>query len=161
MARRGCRDAAMAVLVWRTHRRAGPYALRDDGRSFVWIGVLVGWAFFSRVPRTERWGALALMIVSVVVTPRIPGMIHPSFAGGLPGMMFWLFVVPGLCLAMVVWAGLSRSLATGTRLAALVAAILLACGFWSFVRTDGVVGVGRAQLAWRWKQTAEGQLLAR
>ena len=52
----------------------------------MWIGVLVGWAFFSRVPRTERWGALALMIVSVVVTPRIPGMIHPSFAGGLPGM---------------------------------------------------------------------------
>ncbi len=131
------------------------------GGVFCGLLVLVWWAFFSRAPRAERWGGLALMIVAVAATPRIPGILHQSIVGGMMGMMFWFFVIPGLSLALVVWAVVSRSLAIGARRVALVAAILVACWGWAIVRTDGVTGEGRSQLAWRWKKTSEQQLLAR
>jgi outer membrane protein assembly factor BamB len=120
--------------------------------------VLVWWVFFSRVPRVERWGGVVLMIVAIAATPRI---LHQSIVGGMMGMMFGLYVVPGLSLALVVWAVVSRSLAIRSRRVALVAAILVACGFWALVRTEGVTGEGRSQFAWRWKKTSEQQLLAR
>src|SRR5438046_2285205 len=63
--------------------------------------VLVWWAFFSRVPRLERWGAIGMIIVAVAATPRI---LHPSIVGGMMGLMFGISVVPGLCLALVAWA---------------------------------------------------------
>src|SRR5216683_2892112 len=43
------------------------------------LAVLVWWAFFSRAPHFERWGAIVLMIVAVAATPRI---LHPSIVGG-------------------------------------------------------------------------------
>ncbi|HXB70153.1 MAG TPA: PQQ-binding-like beta-propeller repeat protein [Candidatus Acidoferrales bacterium] len=122
------------------------------------LAVLVWWAFLSRVPHFERWGALVLIVVAVALTPRI---LHPSIVGGMMGMMFNFSVIPGLCLALVVWAVISRPLAAGPRRAALVAAILLACGFWALVRTDGITGNGHSQLAWRWTKTHEQQLLVR
>ena len=120
--------------------------------------VLVWWAFFSRVPHFERWGAIVFMIVAVAATPPI---LHESIVGGLMGMMFRFFVIPGLCLALVVWAVVSRSLSVGARRVALAAVILAACGFWALLRTDGITGEARPQLAWRWKKTPEQQLLAR
>src|SRR5437762_1640569 len=120
--------------------------------------VLVWWAFFSRIPPAERWGGIVLMIVAVAATRRI---LHPSIVGGMMGMMFGIYVIPGLSLALVVWAVVSRSLAIGTRRVALVAAILVACWVWAVVRTEGITGEGRSQFAWRWKKTAEQQLLAR
>src|SRR5882672_8451318 len=47
------------------------------------LAVLVWWAFFSRVPHFERWGAIALIIVAVLATPRI---LDPSIVGGMMGM---------------------------------------------------------------------------
>ncbi len=131
-----------------------PFAI--IGGTLCGLVVLVWWAFFSRVPQVERWGGLAFGSAAVAATPQIPGMLHPTMADGL----FWAFVIPGLCLALVVWAGLSRFLDTGTRRVALVAAIVLSCGIWSLVRAEGITGKGRTQFAWRWKQTAEQQLLA-
>jgi len=122
------------------------------------LAVLVWWAFFSRVPHLERWGALALMVVAVPLTPRI---LDQSIVGGMMGMMFRFSVIPGLCLALVVWAAISRFLAIGSRRAALAAAILAACAFWALVRTEGITGEGHSQLAWRWKKTHEQLLLAR
>ena len=122
------------------------------------LAVLVWWAFFSRVPHFERWGALVFMVVAVAATPRI---LHPSIVGGMMGMMFRFYVIPGLCLALVAWAVISRRLTGGPRRVALVAGILVACGFWALVRTEGITGNGRSQLAWRWAKTPEQQLLAR
>jgi outer membrane protein assembly factor BamB len=98
------------------------------------------------------------MIVAIAATPRI---LHQSIVGGMMGMMFRFYVIPGLSLALVVWAVVSRFLAIGARRVALVAAILVACGVWAFVRTEGITGEGRSQFAWRWKKTSEQQLLAR
>src|SRR5690242_3061412 len=95
------------------------------------LAVVVWWAFFSRVPHVERWGALVLAIAAVAVTPPI---LHPSIVGGMMGMMFRFVVVPGLCLALVVWAVASRSLGIGMRRVALAALILAACASWALFR---------------------------
>jgi outer membrane protein assembly factor BamB len=121
------------------------------------LAVLLWWAFFSRVPHIERWGAVLLMIAAVAATPRI---LHPSIVGGMMGMMFWFSVLPGLGLALVVWAAVSRRLAVAPRRAALVGFILAACGVWALARTDGITGAGRSQLKWRWAPTPEQKLLA-
>src|ERR1039457_3850933 len=49
------------------------------------LAVLVWWVFLSRVPRSERWGAVELMIAALAATPRI---LHKSIATGMMGMMF-------------------------------------------------------------------------
>ena len=122
------------------------------------LAVLVWWLFFSRAPRLERWGAVVLMIVALAATPRI---LHPSIATGMMGMMYVVYVVPALSLALVAWAVASRPLADGPQRATLAAAILLACGGWALLRTDGITGDLRSHFAWRWAKTSEQELLAR
>ncbi len=122
------------------------------------LAVLVWWLFFSRAPLAERWAALALMIVAALITPPI---LHASIRGGMMGMMFGFFVIPTLSLALVMGAVAGGRLAAGPRRATLAAAILLGCGVWALLRTDGVMGEGRPQLAWRWAKTPEQKLLVR
>ena len=49
------------------------------------LAVIVWWAFFSRAPRSDRWGAIVLMIVAMLATSRV---IHESIGEGMFGMMF-------------------------------------------------------------------------
>jgi outer membrane protein assembly factor BamB len=121
------------------------------------LAVLVWWAFFSRAPQSERWGAVVLMIAAVAATPRI---LHQSIATGMMGMLFVVYAIPVLSLALVAWAVASRPLADGLRRATLAATILVACGLFAFLRTEGITGGGRAQFAWRWAKTSEQRLLA-
>jgi outer membrane protein assembly factor BamB len=120
--------------------------------------VVVWWAFFSRAPGSERWGAVVLMIVALVATPRI---LHESIATGGMGIMFFIYAVPVLSVAFVIWAVVSRHLADGPRRVTMVATILLACGVWTVLRTEGMSGDGGHDFAWRWAPTAEERLLAR
>ncbi|HYL05475.1 MAG TPA: PQQ-binding-like beta-propeller repeat protein, partial [Thermoanaerobaculia bacterium] len=53
-----------------------------------------------------------------------------------------------------------RRLSDGFRRAAMAAAIVLACGVLTLLRTDGITGRGGSQLAWRWSKTPEQRLLA-
>jgi len=121
------------------------------------LAIVVWWAFFSRAPRSERWGAVVLMIVALVATSRI---IHESIATGMMGMMFVVYAIPVLSLAFVVWAVASRHLRDGPRRAAMVATILLACGVWTLLRTGGITGDADSDFAWRWAETPEERLLA-
>jgi len=127
------------------------------GGLFGGLAVVLWWAFFSRAPRSERWGAIVLMIVTLVATPRIT---HESIQNGMMGMMFVVYAIPVLSFAFVVWAVASRRLADGPRRAAMVAAILFGCGVWTLVRTGGITGNGDSDFAWRWTETAEERLLA-
>ena len=70
--------------------RYGVPAIAPDATIFGVIGgvlggliVLVWWAFFSRVPHWERWGAIVLIVATVAATP--PLLLHPSIAGGMMG----------------------------------------------------------------------------
>jgi outer membrane protein assembly factor BamB len=120
------------------------------------LAVVVWWAFFSRAPRAERWGAVVLTIVAMVAIRR---MTHESIQNGMMGMMFVMYAIPVLSLAFVAWAVASRRLPAGPRRVAMVVAVLLACGMWTLVRTNGIIG-GGSDFAWRWTQTAEERLLA-
>ena len=120
------------------------------------LAIFVWWAFFSRAPRLERWGGIALIVIAMVATRLI--LLHPSLATAHMGAFFILNGVPVMSLALVLWAVASRRLADAPRRAALVASVLLVCGGFAALRTDGITGDGRSQFAWRWSKTAEQQL---
>jgi outer membrane protein assembly factor BamB len=121
------------------------------------LAVVVWWVFFSRAPWSDRLGAVALMIVALVATSRI---LHESIATGGMGILWFVYAIPVLSLAFVVWAVTGRRLADRPRRATMVATILLACGVWTLVRTGGVSGAGDSDFAWRWSATSEERLLA-
>ena len=105
------------------------------GGLFGGLVIVVWWAFFSRAPWSERLGAVVLMIVALVATPRI---LHESIAKAGMGILFFVYAIPVLSLAFVVWAVASRRLSDGFRRATMVATILLACGVWTLFRTGGI-----------------------
>ena len=121
------------------------------------LAIVVWWAFFSRAPRSERWGAVVLMIVALFATSRF---IHVSIAKGGMGMLFPVLAFPVLSLAFVAWAVASRRLSDGPRRASMVATILVACGAWGLLRTGGIVAGGGSDFHWRWSKTPEERLLA-
>jgi len=122
-----------------------------------WLGIVVWWAFFSRAPRSERWGAVVVMIVALVLTSRF---LDESIATSMMGLMFAIYATPLLSLAFVIWAAASRHLSDRLRRATMVAAILLACGVWTLLRTGGFTSEGRHDFAWRWAETPEERLMA-
>jgi outer membrane protein assembly factor BamB len=76
------------------------------------------------------------------------------------GMLFYLYAIPVVSLAFVVWAAATRSQPDGLRRATMVATILLACGAWALVRTGGFTADLDSDFAWRWAKTPEERLLA-
>ncbi len=122
------------------------------------LPLVVWWVFFSRAPWSERLGAIVLMIVALVATPRF---LDESIATGNMGFQFFAYVAPALSLALVAWAVVSRRLPTGMRWAAMVGAILIASGVWTLLRSEGMTGHGAPDFKWRWAPTAEQRLLAR
>jgi len=88
-------------------------------------GLLVAlwWAFFSRAPRTERWGAILLMVAAMAVTSRL---VDKSIATGMMGMMFFIVAIPLLSFAFVAWAVATRNVTGGMRWATMAATVILA-----------------------------------
>jgi outer membrane protein assembly factor BamB len=117
------------------------------------LAVVLWWAFFSRTPWFERLGIIVLMIVGLF------GAWHLKHESMGP---LWLigYAVPGLCLALVAGAAASRRLPDGPRRATMGATILLACGVWTLVRTEGISGDHVAKFAWRWTKTPEEKVMA-
>ncbi len=121
------------------------------------LGVMVWWAFFSGAVPLERWGApLLLLAVSLATVP----LLDISISSSMMGLMFPVYTAPVLSLVFVAWAVATRRLADGLRRVSLVAALVLASGFWTLLRTDGMTGDSGHDLAWRWTETAEARLLA-
>ena len=117
------------------------------------VAVVVWWAFFSRAPRSERWGGVALIAVALAgVSP----LLHES----MRLLPLVAHIIPVLSLAFVAWAALGRRLSDRPRRAAMVATVLLACGVWTLLRTGGVTGDFQSDFAWRWAETPEERLLA-
>src|SRR5262249_13114525 len=121
------------------------------------LAVLLWWLLLSRVPWPERVGALALTPVALFATARVA---HASIAAGSMAMPLPVLAIPVLCLALVGWAAAAPHLAPGRRRALLAAAILLACGVFTLLRSGGVSGEWASDLHWRWTPTPEERLLA-
>jgi outer membrane protein assembly factor BamB len=109
---------------------------------------------FSRVRWAERLGVLVLMIVGLAGTWFLR---HESMGPA----WFFAYVVPLLCVALVAGAAVSRRLLDGPRRATMAAIILLACGAWTLVRTEGITGDHVLEFDWRWAKSPEERLLAR
>ena len=121
------------------------------------LGIIVWWAFFSRAPRMERWGAFVLMIVALFATSYL---IDKSISTAMQGAMFVIYTIPVMSLAFVLWAVITSSLSNKFRQITMVATILLVCIGWALIRTDGMSGEARHDLNWRWAATSEAQFLA-
>jgi len=152
--------AVLAVLF----RFVVPVVVPEAAMYGVIAGVLGGllvvlwWLFFSRAPWSERLGALVAIVVATLLTRLV---VHHSIAGGMMGMMLYVYAVPStIGPFFVAWAVATRALSDGVRRATMVAAILIGCGVWTLARTDGIKGGAGAQLQWRWTPTAEERLLA-
>jgi outer membrane protein assembly factor BamB len=120
------------------------------------MAIVGWWLFFSRAYWSERVGAIILAIVALFATLRL---VDKSIAGGMMGVMLFVYSIPVLGLALVVWAVATRRLADGARRVWMVVAILLACVPWTLVRTAGESSDG-SEFHWRWTATPEQRLLA-
>jgi outer membrane protein assembly factor BamB len=122
------------------------------------LAVMIWWAFFSRAPRAERWGGLALMFGALVATWALADV---SIATGAMGMLVVLLAVPALGLFVPIAAVVSQGRPAATRRVSIAVATLLACGMWTLVRTDGMTSTALgSEVSWRWTPTSEERLLA-
>ena len=141
-----------------------PLAAPGPATGFISVGgglagglaVAVWWAFLSRAPRPERFGFIALAAVTLFVASRL---VDESIADGMMGMLMFLYAVPVASLAIVASAAGTRRLTARTRRTAMTVAILLSCGVWTLLRSEGITGSGSAEFRWRWAKTAEQQFL--
>ncbi len=137
------------------------------GMPLKFLGVLAGlacgilfvlwWLFFSRAPWSERIGGVILILGALFLTRYL---VHVSIRGGAMGMLFFVLAIPVICLAFVIWAVFTRNLSKQMRRITMVASIVLACGIFTLIRTNGMSAEAMTDLQWRWSKTAEEQLLA-
>jgi outer membrane protein assembly factor BamB len=120
------------------------------------LAVGVWWIFFSRAPWTERWNAITLITAALVVASFL---LDESIATANMGMMFVIFSIPVMSLAFVVWAVATRHLSKVPRRTTMIMTIVVASGFWIFLRTDGMDAELHHDLKWRWAETAEERLI--
>jgi outer membrane protein assembly factor BamB len=119
--------------------------------------VIVWWLFFSRARWIERIGGVLLMVLGMVVTNFV---VDPSISTGMMGRMFYVYAAPStLAIAFVLWAFTTRHLAGPSRWITMALAVMVGCGVWTLMRSEGIRGAG-ADMAWRWTPTAEERLLA-
>lgn len=118
----------------------------------------IWWLFFSRAARIERWGAILLIIMAMIGTSLL---LDKSIATANMGLMFTIFSIPGISLALVVWAVATRKMSTLIRRITMVIFIVFSSGIWTLLRTNGMTGDGRQFIDWRWAKTKEEMLLAK
>ena len=120
--------------------------------------ILLWWLFFSRAPWSERLGVVVLMVVALFLTSRL---VHESIAGGAMGFLLYVWAIPVMGVALVASLVASRRLSSRSRRASIAAAIVLACGVWTLIRTEGVTSdIVGSDFRWRWTPTPEQRLLA-
>ncbi|HKU72851.1 MAG TPA: PQQ-binding-like beta-propeller repeat protein [Pyrinomonadaceae bacterium] len=119
--------------------------------------ILVWWLLFSRAPWIERIAALVLIVLALIGTKRL---VHESIAGGGMGMLLYILAIPVFSMGLVLWAVVSRHFSTAKRRLAFVVMLIIGCGVFMFLRTDGLTAEFDNDLHWRWSQTREQKLAA-
>ena len=118
--------------------------------------ILLWWMFASRAPWSERWLVLGAIAVFATVTRFL---LHESVAQSAGGMLYMIYVVPLIAVALVAWAALSRGWKDGPRRLALVAAVAAVCVPFTLLQSPGMLGTGQAEFGWRWSTAAEDRLV--
>ena len=121
------------------------------------LAIVIWWLAFSRAPWFDRVAAIVLMIAALAATYPF---LDVSIATGAMGMIFPMLALPGLCLAFVVWAVVSRGWPVGVRRATMAITIVASCAVWTLARTGGFTGAFDNDMAWRWSATPEDRVIA-
>ena len=147
----------VAIVATQWALRFGLPAVMVDGSMYAVIAgfagffaIVVWWLFFSRAAWFDRIAAIVVMIAAMAAT--FP-FLDVSLATGAMGMIFPMLAIPGICLAFVIWAVVSRPWSIAVQRVTMVAAIVVACAVWTMVRTGGFTGAFDNDLSWRWSPT--------
>jgi outer membrane protein assembly factor BamB len=119
--------------------------------------VLVWWLVFSRAQRIDKWVSLVFIALFMVFVPRF---LHESISTGNMGLMYSIYAIPAVSVALVIWALLFNSKTIPVRMASLAFFMVFASGIWLLFKSEGLDGDGRAQFSWRWKPDAEELFVA-
>ena len=87
-------------------------------------------------------------------------LLDVSIATGAMGFIFPMLAIPGMSLAFVIWAVVSRPWPSPCGARRWSWRSWSSCAVWTLVRTGGFTGTFDNDLAWRWTPTAEERLLA-
>ena len=121
------------------------------------LAIVLWWVFFSRVPWAERVGAIALAVAAGYATWPF---LDKSIAGAGMGMLFPMFGIQTVSVALVAWAVASVRLSGVARPLSKFAGILVALAVFTLLRTGGIMGGARSDVHWRWTPTPEERLLS-
>lgn len=113
------------------------------------LAIIIWWSFFSRTPRLERLIVLAVIALALLI---IPQFSHDSIKTGMMGLMFFVFALPGLSLALLLWLMFSKNLTQAKKLLTMTLVIFISCGIWLSVRSGGLSGNAKADFSWRWNE---------
>jgi len=122
------------------------------------LALLIWWMFFSRIPKMQRWIALVFMVLALFVMPKFT---HETIRLGMGGLMFIVYALPTLCLALVIWAAGSKKFSKNIQWLSLFAAILISCGIWILVQANGLSGTASADFFWRWTKLSDEKMLVK
>lgn len=126
------------------------------GQLIMGLLIFIWWAFFSRVPRSQRWMAILLIVVAHIATRFL---LHESVQKAGLGFLFPILAIPIMSFFFVVWAVLSHRLSETNKRISLIITVLLVCVGWMFVQTGGVDAYLNQDYSWRWEVTPEDQVL--
>jgi outer membrane protein assembly factor BamB len=154
----GAIAAVLLCLLWIVLPVVEPDAITYSafGALACALVIVVWWLLFSRARWFERIAAIVLIIVALYVTTPF---LHVSIRTAMNGRMFPIYAIFVVTPALVAWAVVTRRLSDRVRRVSLVATILVSCGVFALMRTDGIKNY-TSELAWRWTKTPEERLLA-
>jgi outer membrane protein assembly factor BamB len=123
------------------------------GPMLTLIALVVWWLWGSRLPWTDRWlGLLACGATAAAVWP----FYHSSFnLYGIP-----IYALPIVTTAWVLWLLVTPFLHWPIRRVGLLIVFLLAWGYFTLVRFEGIYGNMSATFRYRWEPSAEEKFKA-
>ena len=143
------------------------FVLPSIDSSLIYVGLvgsfggglflILWWLFFSKAYWSERIGGLVLAVLSII---GVRFFLHESMATSGMGVTYFVYAVPTLCIAFLLWVMTCRRNANGPRWFSMAGAILLGSGLWVFIRTEGFNSTFNQDFSWRWSQSSEERLLA-
>ncbi|MBT3250788.1 MAG: PQQ-like beta-propeller repeat protein [Candidatus Marinimicrobia bacterium] len=126
------------------------------GGLILGIAVIIWWLFFSRAPFLDRFGALFLMVLTLIM---VRPFLHKSIAEAGMGFLFPIMAIPILCMVFVLWAVISQRIPDNIKRLTMAVTIVLTVSSWTLIQTGGINNSGESDISWRWSLTPEELLL--
>jgi outer membrane protein assembly factor BamB len=119
--------------------------------------LIVWWLIFSRMAWLDRiWGIIWLAAGGLAAS----ALSHNTIATPPVPIFLLVWAMPIAMTAVVVWLVVMRGAATWPVRLGVVAASLLAFGYFTLLRVDGLDGEFAVERYWRWEPTEESKYVA-